>query len=256
MDNRKAVFAGIHGQPLAGRLELPAGDVKATAVFAHCFTCGKDSVAATRISRELADRGVAVLRFDFTGLGQSGGDFANTTFTSNIDDLVCAANHLRDTIGAPSVLIGHSLGGAAVLAAAIRIPETRAVVTIGAPADTSHVQHLLGPATADIETRGIAEVQLAGRPFRISNDFLHDIKHQNQTACIAGLDRALLVMHSPQDDLVGIDNARIIFDAARHPKSFVSLDGADHLLTTRADATYVAEVLAAWASRHLTPRTP
>jgi putative redox protein len=251
MDNRKAVFAGIDGQSLAGRLELPAGDIAATAVFAHCFTCGKDSVAATRISRELAARGVAVLRFDFTGLGQSGGDFANTTFTSNVDDLVCAATHLRDTIGAPSVLIGHSLGGAAVLAAAHQVPEVRAVVTIGAPADTAHVEHLIGSSTAEIEQHGVAEVQLAGRPFRISNHFLTDIKEQNQTACIAGLNRALLVMHSPQDDLVGIDNARTIFDAARHPKSFISLDGADHLLTDRADAAYVAEVLAAWASRYL-----
>ncbi|SDG18727.1 putative redox protein [Lentzea fradiae] len=251
MDNRKAVFAGAHGHTLAGRLELPEGDPVATAVFAHCFTCGKDSVAATRIARELASHGVAVLRFDFTGLGQSDGDFANTTFTSNVDDLVCAATHLRDTIGAPSVLIGHSLGGAAVLAAAHRIPEARAVVTIGAPADTAHVEHLLGPAKAEIEEQGVAEVVLAGRPFRISDGFLTDINQQNQTACIAGLDRALLVMHSPQDDLVGVDNARLIFEAARHPKSFVSLDGADHLLTDRSDAAYVARVLAAWASRYL-----
>lgn len=251
MDNRKAVFAGSDGQSLAGRLELPAGQVVATAVFAHCFTCGKDSVAASRIARELAARGVAVLRFDFTGLGQSDGDFANTTFTSNVDDLICAAGHLRETIGAPTVLIGHSLGGAAVLAAAHRIQEVKAVVTIGAPADTTHVEHLIGSSKADIEADGIAEVVLAGRPFRISNNFLRDINQQDQTTCIAGLNRALLVMHSPQDDLVGIDNARRIFDAARHPKSFVSLDGADHLLTDRADATYVAEVLAAWASRYL-----
>ncbi|MDX8052906.1 alpha/beta hydrolase [Lentzea sp. BCCO 10_0798] len=251
MDNRKAVFAGIDGQALAGRLELPEGDVVATAVFAHCFTCGKDSVAASRISRRLAERGVAVLRFDFTGLGQSDGDFANTTFTSNVDDLVCAAGHLRDTIGAPSVLIGHSLGGAAVLAAAHRVPEVKAVVTIGAPFDTSHVEHLLGSSKDEIETHGVAEVQLAGRPFRISNGFLLDINQQNQTACISGLDRALLVMHSPQDDTVGIDNARLVFDSARHPKSFISLDGADHLLTDRADAAYVAEVLTAWAGRYL-----
>jgi putative redox protein len=251
MDNRKAVFAGMNGQSLSGRLELPAGDVVATAVFAHCFTCGKDSVAASRVARELAARGVAVLRFDFTGLGQSDGDFANTTFTSNVDDLVCAAAHLRDTTGAPSVLIGHSLGGAAVLAAAHRIPEVRAVATIGAPADTTHVEHLIGTSKTDVETHGTAEVHLAGRAFRISHDFLVDLDQQNQTACIAGLNRALLVMHSPQDDLVGIDNARLIFDSARHPKSFVSLDGADHLLTNRTDATYVAEVLAAWVSRYL-----
>ena len=165
--------------------------------------------------------------------------------------LVCAASHLRDTIGL--VLIGHSLGGAAVLAAAHRVPEVRGVVTIGAPADTAHVEHLLGSSKTEIETQGIAEVLLAGRPFRISTGFLTDIKQQNQAACIAGLGRALLVLHSPQSDLVGIDNARLVFDAARHPrKSFVSLDGADHLLTDRGDATYVAEVLAAWASRYLT----
>ncbi|USX48622.1 S9 family peptidase [Lentzea sp. HUAS12] len=251
MNNRKAVFEGTHGQELAGRLELPEGDVVATAVFAHCFTCGKDSVAATRIARRLAERGVAVLRFDFTGLGQSGGDFANTTFTSNVDDLVCAAHHLRDTIGAPSVLIGHSLGGTAVLSAAHQIPEARAVVTIGAPFDTSHVEHLFGSSKSRIEAEGVAEVLLAGRPFRISNDFLLDINQQNQTACISGLRRALLVMHSPQDDTVGIENARLVFDSARHPKSFVALDGADHLLTDRADAGYVAEVLAAWVSRYL-----
>jgi pimeloyl-ACP methyl ester carboxylesterase len=252
MDYRKALFAGSSGEQLAGRLELPAGPVVATAVFAHCFTCGKDSVAASRISRELAARGVAVLRFDFTGLGQSDGDFANTTFTSNVDDLVCAAGHLRDTIGAPSVLIGHSLGGAAVLAAAHRLPEVRAVVTIGAPADTAHVRHLLGSSIGEIETHGVAEVVLAGRPFQISRDFLTDINQQNQAACIAGLGRALLVMHSPQDELVGVENARTIYEAARHPKSFISLDGTDHLLTDRSDATYVAEVLAAWSSRYLT----
>ncbi len=251
MNNRKVLFPGSGGEPLAGRLELPAGPVTATGLFAHCFTCGKDSVAASRISRELAARGVALLRFDFTGLGQSGGDFANTTFTSNVDDLVCAADHLRETIGAPGILIGHSLGGAAVLAAAHLIPEAKAVVTIGAPVDTAHVEHLLGSSRAEIEASGVAEVVLAGRPFRISNAFLTDIRRQNQQERIAGLRRALLVMHSPQDDLVDVENARLIYDAARHPKSFVSLDGANHLLTARADAAYVAEVLAAWAGRYL-----
>ncbi|MFE7777970.1 alpha/beta fold hydrolase [Streptomyces sp. NPDC057445] len=251
MNNREVLFPGSSGEPLAGRLELPAGPVVATALFAHCFTCGKDSVAASRISRELAARGVAVLRFDFTGLGRSGGDFADTTFTSDVADLVCAAEYLRDTIGAPSILIGHSLGGAAVLAAANPIPEAKAVVTIGAPADTAHVEHLLGSSRAEIEAHGVAEVVLAGRPLRISKEFLTDIRRQNQQERIAGLGRALLVMHSPQDELVGVENARLIYDAARHPKSFVSLDGADHLLTGQADAAYVAEVLAAWVSRYL-----
>ncbi|MFI6541305.1 alpha/beta fold hydrolase [Nonomuraea sp. NPDC050547] len=251
MNHTKVLFPGSGGEPLAGRLELPAGPVVATALFAHCFTCGKDSVAASRISRGLAARGVAVLRFDFTGLGQSGGDFANTTFTSNVGDLVCAAGHLRETIGAPGILIGHSLGGAAVLAAAELIPEARAVVTIGAPAGTTHVEHLLGSSRAEIEASGVAEVVLAGRPFRISKEFLSDIRRQDQHERIAGLRRALLVMHAPQDELVGVENARLIYDAARHPKSFVSLDGADHLLTDRRDAAYVADVLAAWAGRYL-----
>ncbi|MBB5079049.1 bifunctional alpha/beta hydrolase/OsmC family protein [Nonomuraea endophytica] len=251
MNHTKVLFPGSGGEPLAGRLELPSGPVAATALFAHCFTCGKDSVAAARISRELAARGVAVLRFDFTGLGDSGGDFANTTFTSNVGDLVCAAGHLRETIGAPSILIGHSLGGAAVLAAANLIPEAKAVVTIGAPADTSHVEHLLGSSRAEIEASGVAEVVLAGRPFRIREEFLADIRQQDQHERIAGLRRALLVMHAPQDELVGVENARLIYDAARHPKSFVSLDGADHLLTDREDAAYVAEVLAAWAGRYI-----
>ncbi|MCX4585616.1 bifunctional alpha/beta hydrolase/OsmC family protein [Streptomyces sp. NBC_01481] len=251
MNKREVLFPGSSGELLAGRLELPAGPVVATALFAHCFTCGKDSVAASRISRELAARGVAVLRFDFTGLGRSGGDFADTTFTSNVADLVCATEYLRDTIGGPSMLIGHSLGGAAVLAAANLIPEAKAVVTIGAPADTAHVEHLLGSSRAEIEAHGVAEVVLAGRPFRISREFLTDIRQQNQQERIAGLRRALLVMHSQQDELVGVENARLIYDSARHPKSFVSLDGADHLLTDRADAAYVAEVLAAWVSRYL-----
>ncbi|MFI6291313.1 alpha/beta fold hydrolase [Nonomuraea sp. NPDC050790] len=251
MNHTKVLFPGSGGEELAGRLELPAGPVAATALFAHCFTCGKDSVAASRISRELAARGVAVLRFDFTGLGQSGGDFANTTFTSNVADLVSAAAHLRETIGAPSILIGHSLGGAAVLAAAELIPEVKAVVTIGAPADTAHVEHLLGSSRAEIEANGVAEVVLAGRPFRISGAFLDDIREQDQRKRIAGLRRALLVMHAPLDELVSVENARLIYDAARHPKSFVSLDGADHLLTDRRDATYVAEVLAAWVGRYI-----
>ncbi|QFG23712.1 bifunctional alpha/beta hydrolase/OsmC family protein [Actinomadura sp. WMMB 499] len=244
-------FTGALGEPLAARLEMPTGPVVATALFAHCFTCGKDSVAAARISRALAEHGVAVLRFDFTGLGKSGGDFANTDFSSNVDDLVCAADHLRDTLRAPSVLIGHSLGGAAVLAATRLVPEVRAVATIGAPADTAHVEHLFGPARAEIEARGEAEVVLAGRPFRIRKEFLQDIRRQGQLERIADLRRALLVMHAPRDELVGVENARMIYDAARHPKSFISLDGADHLLTDRKDAAYVAQVLASWASRYL-----
>jgi uncharacterized OsmC-like protein/pimeloyl-ACP methyl ester carboxylesterase len=251
MDNRKALFAGIDGQSLAGRLELPAGDVVATAVFAHCFTCGKDSVAASRISRSLAARGVAVLRFDFTGLGASEGEFANTTFSSNVADLVAAANHLRTTHQPPAILIGHSLGGAAVLAAAGQIPEARAVVTIAAPADPAHVTGLFRERVADIQEQGEVEVALAGRPFRIRKEFLDDIAMQNLERCLREMRKALLVLHSPTDDLVGIENASAIFSAARHPKSFVSLSGADHLVSRRADAVYVAEVIAAWSERYL-----
>jgi uncharacterized OsmC-like protein/pimeloyl-ACP methyl ester carboxylesterase len=247
----KVTFAGSGGDPLDARLDLPDGTPLAVALFAHCFTCSKEVFAASRIARSLTDEGIAVLRFDFTGLGQSGGDFANTTFSSNVDDLVRAADHLRSTIGPPSLLIGHSLGGAAVLAAAHRIPEVRAVATIAAPADPSHVANLLVDSRAEIERAGEANVVLAGRTFRIRREFLTDIAKQPQRDRIAGLRRALLVIHSPNDEVVGIENARAIFDAAQHPKAFLGIDGADHLLTRRADASYVASVIAAWAQRYL-----
>ncbi|MEV4313947.1 bifunctional alpha/beta hydrolase/OsmC family protein [Actinocrispum sp. NPDC049592] len=256
MRTKKIEFTGSQGTPLAARLELPAGMPRAYALFAHCFTCGKDQVAATRISRALTGFGVAVLRFDFTGLGGSGGDFGNTGFSSNVDDLVLAASYLRTHHEAPTLLIGHSLGGSAVLAAKHRIPEVRAVATIGAPADPSHVAHLLGADTSEIERSGEAEVSLAGRTFRIRQQFLDDIAEQPQASRIAHLDAALLVLHSPIDKLVGPENARKIFDTARHPKSFISLDGADHLLTDPDDAEYVASVLAAWASRYVLADRP
>ncbi|MDB1086780.1 alpha/beta fold hydrolase [Streptomyces sp. ACA25] len=251
--SRKLTFPGAYGDHLAARLELPDdGEPLAYALFAHCFTCGKDVVAATRIARGLAARGYGVLRFDFTGLGESGGDFAHTHFSSNVDDLVLAADHLRSEYAAPTLLVGHSLGGAAVLAAAHRVPETRAVVTLAAPADPSNVErHLTAAALEEIRSTGEAEVQLAGRPFRIRREFLDDIADQPQHAHIEELGIPLLVMHSPQDEVVDIDQSRRIFVTARHPKSFVSLDGSDHLLTDRADADWVAELLAAWASRYL-----
>ncbi|WP_435198494.1 bifunctional alpha/beta hydrolase/OsmC family protein [Janibacter sp. GS2] len=251
MHSEKVTFPGSGGTPLAGRLDLPDGQPQAFALFAHCFTCSKDVLAASRIANALTDFGIAVLRFDFTGLGGSGGDFANTNFTSNVADLVNAVDYLRDTHTAPTILIGHSLGGAAVLAAAQHIPEVRAVATIGAPADTEHLMQLLAESRHEIEEVGEAEVCLAARTFRIRRQFLEDISHQPQTDRISRLGAALLVMHSPVDETVGVDNARSIFDAARHPKSFVSLDGADHLLTRAADARFAASVLAAWASRYL-----
>jgi uncharacterized OsmC-like protein/alpha/beta superfamily hydrolase len=243
-------FTGSQGEQLAARLELPAGNPRGFALFAHCFTCSKDAVAATRISRALTDSGIAVLRFDFTGLGQSGGDFANTNFSSNVDDIVNAADFLRARYRAPGILIGHSLGGAAVLAASGRIPDVAAVVTIGAPADPSHVAHLLGDGIAAIERDGEAELTLGGRPFRIRAQLLRDIAAQPQAERIAALGAALLVIHSPADDTVSIDNARVIFDAARHPKSFISIDGANHLLTDKDDAAYVAGIIGSWAGRY------
>ncbi|MBB4684152.1 alpha/beta hydrolase family protein [Amycolatopsis jiangsuensis] len=250
MRRERIEFPGSQGAPLAARLDLPEAQPRAYALFAHCFTCGKDVVAAARTARALTEAGIAVLRFDFTGLGGSGGDFGNTGFSSNVDDLVLAADHLRAQFTAPALLIGHSLGGAAVLAARHRIPEARAVATIAAPADPAHVRHLLGEGTAEIEQRGEAEVRLGGRPFCIRRRFLDDIAAQPQRERIAGLGAPLLVVHSPVDELVGIDNARRIFDAARHPKSFLALDGADHLLRRTADAEYAAAMIAVWASRY------
>jgi len=246
-------FTGVGGHQLAAALDLPEREPIAYALFAHCFTCGKDVLAARRIATGLAAKGIAVLRFDFTGLGSSGGDFANSTFSSNVADLVRAADHLRETRKAPALLIGHSLGGAAILAAAGQIPDARAVVTIAAPSDPAHVTHLFKDRIEDIREHGKVEVQLAGRPFQIKREFLDDIAEHKLTAHVAKLHKALLVMHSPTDDTVGIDNATHIFVAAKHPKSFVSLAGADHLLSGKRDAAYVADVIAAWAERYLDP---
>jgi len=249
--SEKVSFAGADGATLAARLDLPAGPPRAYALFAHCFTCSKDIFAAARIADGLAERGIAVLRFDFTGLGASEGDFANTNFSSNIEDLVKAAEFLRAHYEAPKLLVGHSLGGAAVLAAAARVPEAKAVATIAAPADPAHVAEHFTGARAEIEAAGEAEVLLVGRPFRIKKQFLEDIEGHRLETAIGGLRKALMVFHAPRDAVVGIDNASRIFLAARHPKSFVSLDDADHLLSRKSDAIYVAEVLAAWAGRYL-----
>lgn len=255
-DNRALIhFPGALGTLLAARLDLPPSTPLAFALFAHCFTCSKDTLAASRISAALTGRGFGVLRFDFTGLGGSEGDFANTNFSSNVADLVAAAAWLRSHHQAPKILIGHSLGGAAVLAAAAQIPEAAAIATIGAPFDPAHVRHLLQSATAEIEAAGEAEVALAGRNFRIRKQFLDDIASHNSRGYIAALRRALLIFHSPRDTTVDIENAAHIYAAAKHPKSFVSLDNADHLLTRKEDAVYVASVLAAWASRYLDAST-
>jgi putative redox protein len=251
MKTEKVEFPGHSGETLAARLDAPDTPPRAYALFAHCFTCTKDIFAASQIARALAEAGVAVLRFDFTGLGHSEGEFANTNFSSNVDDLVAAANHMRDAYAAPALLIGHSLGGAAVLAAAGEIPECKAVATIGAPADPGHVAHLFGDTAATIEAEGEAEVSIGGRPFRVQKHFLDDIREQALEDRIANLRKALLVMHSPFNKIVGVDNAAAIFAAAKHPKSFISLDSADHLLSHREDAVYAATALAGWASRYL-----
>jgi putative redox protein len=253
----RASFKGSAGLELSARLDLPAGPVRAFALFAHCFTCSKDLLAAKRIASGLAAAGVGVLRFDFTGLGSSEGEFANTNFSSNVEDLVKAAAYLRENFAAPAVLIGHSLGGAAVLAAAGSVPEARAVVTIGAPADAGHGRRQLGSSLEEIRERGEAQVTLAGRQFRIRRSFIEDAEGQRLTDRIASLGKALLVMHAPGDTVVGIDNASKIFLAARHPKSFVSLDDADHLLSDAAAAAYAARVIEAWASRYIpAPQAP
>jgi putative redox protein len=251
MRSEKFEFPNTKGEKLAALLDMPIGRPNAFALFAHCFTCGKDNLAAKRIAEQLAMSGIAVLRFDFTGLGASEGEFANTHFSSNVDDLVAAADHLRKAHDAPAILIGHSLGGAAVLAASHRIPEARAVVTIAAPSDPAHVVGLFKDHVEAIRAQGEVEVALAGRPFRIKREFLDDVAENKLNECLTTLHKALLVFHSPTDDTVGIDNATYIFTHAKHSKSFVSLAGADHLLSKRSDAVYVANMIAAWAARYI-----
>jgi uncharacterized OsmC-like protein/alpha-beta hydrolase superfamily lysophospholipase len=244
-------FPGALGATLAARLDAPAEPPLAYALFAHCFTCSKDSKAAAYISAALAERGIAVLRFDFTGLGGSEGEFANTNFSSNVGDLVAAADYLRRNHRAPAILIGHSLGGAAVLAAASRIPEAVAIATIGSPFDPGHIVHLLEGSLGTVDSEGEAQVEIAGRAFRIKKQFLDDIQERKLGDAVAQLGKALMVMHSPRDTIVNIDNAARIFTAAKHPKSFVSLDPADHLISRREDAIYAGHLLAAWAERYL-----
>lgn len=244
-------FPGAQGHLLAARFEQADGPERGVALFAHCFSCSKDVFAAARIAAALAERGISVLRFDFTGLGASEGDFANTNFSSNVADLVAAADWLRREKQAPQLLVGHSLGGAACVMAAGAIPEIRAVATLGAPAHAEHVSMQFAASLPEIEARGEAEVTLVGRPFRIRKHFLDDIRTAKVLDAAAALRRALLVLHAPLDRTVGVENAALLFSAAKHPKSFVSLDGADHLLSRREDAIYAAEVISAWAGRYL-----
>ncbi|WP_298861955.1 bifunctional alpha/beta hydrolase/OsmC family protein [uncultured Sulfitobacter sp.] len=251
MAPKRITFPGHDGSTLSARLDLPTGPHLATALFAHCFTCGKDIPAARRIAARLAAMGIAVLRFDFTGLGHSEGEFHNTSFSSNVDDLIAAATWCAQQGMPPSLLIGHSLGGAAVIKAASMLDGIKAVATIGAPFDPAHVNHHFADALPEIERTGAAEVSLGGRPFTIGKSFIEDTGNGALGDVLAHLHTALLVLHAPRDAIVSVDSAAQIFTAAKHPKSFVSLDDADHLITKAADAEYAAEVIATWAARYI-----
>ncbi len=251
MPRIEASFSNQQGESLTGLLEIPVDAVRSYALFAHCFTCSKDNLAAARIARALADLGIAVLRFDFTGLGNSKGDFSSTNFSSNLQDLMAAANYLEQQYAAPTLLIGHSLGGSAVLAVAQDLPAVKAVVTIGAPATAAHIKHLFADSYHALTHQPSVQVELGGRSFNIQRQFIDDLEKYNSVAHIQSLKKALLIFHSPLDKVVSIDEAARIFTAAKHPKSFVSLDHADHLLSSPEDSQYVAEVLSAWAGRYL-----
>jgi len=251
MQSKKIRFPNTAGEMLSGILDLPIGRPRAFALFAHCFTCSKNLLAATHVSRALTGAGFAVLRFDFTGLGQSEGAFEDTSFSSNVADLVRAAEWLENEHHAPALLIGHSLGGTAVLQAAAKIASAVAVATIGAPADPQHVSHMFKENEAELREKGVAEVELGGRPFRIREGFLDDLQNHDLPSSVGNLRKALLIMHAPLDTVVDIDNAAELFVAAKHPKSFISLDKSDHLMTREEDSRYAGEVLASWAARYL-----
>lgn len=247
----KVKFKNNQGQLLAALLELPESKPLGYAIFAHCFTCNKNLTAVRNIGRALNSKGIAVLRFDFTGLGESEGDFEDTNFSSNVDDLISAAAFLRGNYEAPSILIGHSLGGAAVLFAKKHLPNVKAIVTIGAPSNPEHVSHLLSDSVEEILENGEALISIGGRPFKIKEQFLLDIKSKKIDAAVASLNVPLLIFHSPIDTTVEIENAARIYKMARHPKSFISLDKADHLLSNKDDSEFVGLMIAAWSKRYL-----
>ncbi len=251
MQSQRIAFSNQEGHELAGLIDTPDGPVRAWALFAHCFTCSKNLKAASHIAKALCEAGIGVMRFDFTGLGQSKGEFADTSFSSNVSDLVDAANWLAEHYAAPALLFGHSLGGTAVLRAARFIGSARAIATLGSPAEPAHVKHVFGDSLAEIERKGYAPVSLGGRTFNVRQEFVEDLEEHDLLAEVSQLRKALLVMHAPLDDIVEIDNAGTLFLAAKHPKSFVSLDRADHLLSREEDSRYAGRVLAAWASRYL-----
>jgi putative redox protein len=251
MESKKIEFKGSTGETLSAKIDLPDSDPKAYALFAHCFTCSKDLKAVGNITEALAECGIATLKFDFTGLGQSSGDFADTNFSSNVDDLVKAFEYMSSELNAPSIIIGHSLGGAAVLQASHKMPSVKAVATIAAPAEPAHVKENFEMSLDEIEEKGQAKVSLAGRPFTIKKQFIDDLEETRMRKFIHELDKALIIFHSPIDNTVGIDNASKIFIAAKHPKSFISLDKADHLLSEKEDSMYVGKVLATWAEKYI-----
>ena len=254
MQNITVQFENDQGRQLSGTLDMPKTPVTDYALFAHCFTCTHNLKSATNISRSLTDAGIAVLRFDFTGLGRSEGEFADTNFSSNVADLLAAVRFLEQEYAAPTILLGHSLGGTAVLQAASSVPSAVAVATIGSPVDPGHVQHLFGDSLDELETNGQADVNIGGRPFTVKKQFVDDLEQHDLYASVGKLRKALLIMHAPLDEIVEIDNAATLYAAAKHPKSFASLDKADHLLSNNADSLYAGRLLAAWASRYLPER--
>ncbi|MCX2720275.1 bifunctional alpha/beta hydrolase/OsmC family protein [Lentiprolixibacter aurantiacus] len=258
MKRQKIFFKNVEGQELVGHLELPADQHPHNfALFAHCFTCNKNLSAVRNISKALTQKGFGVLRFDFTGLGESDGDFAETNFSGNVEDLIAAADYLKEQHQAPALLVGHSLGGAAAIFAGARLDSIQAIATIGAPSNPQHVTHLLQGNIEEIRQSGRAIVNLGGRPFTIKKQFLDDLEAHTLPKVARNLGKALLILHSPQDTTVGVKNAEEIYHAARHPKSFVSLDGADHLLSSSKDSHYTGRVIAEWASRYVgIPETP
>lgn len=251
MPSEKIEFKGAFGDMLSAKVDRPDGDHRACALFAHCFTCSKNLKAVSNIAKALNKKGVLVFRFDFTGLGDSGGSFEDTNFSSNVDDLIAAAEYMKKEMHGPTILIGHSLGGAAVLQAASRMDTVKAIATIGAPSDPSHVESHFESKKEEIEEEGSAIVSLAGRPFRIKKQFLDDLAEARMDSYVENLERALLVMHAPLDDTVGIDNASHIYMMARHPKSFISLHEADHLLTEEKFSRYAGSIIAEWAEIYL-----
>ena len=252
MRSKKINIKNKEGHNISAVLDTPLSTPAAYAIFAHCFTCSKNLTAVRNITRSLNSEGIGVVRFDFTGLGESEGEFSDTNFSSNVDDLIYVFNYAKENNITPQIIIGHSLGGTAVLMAASTIPELKAVATIGAPADPPHLLKLFGKNVGEIKQQGYAEVNIGGRPFKIKKQFVEDLENTDISTVINDLDKSLLVLHSPQDNIVGIENAAEIYGHAKHPKSFVSLDGADHLLSNKEDSHYAGKVIAAWASKYIT----